>query len=124
MRADTMMPLLNVADVAASLAWYAHLGLQELQRRERDGVPQWALLGLGPHRLMLSRSDRPAPGKRRGGMVLYLGVADAHAAHRALSAAGLSPGPVERQRYGVDEFGLRDPDGYELAVTGEPVQLA
>lgn len=129
MRIETVTPLLNVANVARSLAWYGQLGFEEMQRFESDGALVWALAGNGPHRLMLNRSDRIAAAERRarphyGDVVLYLAVASAHAAHGRLEAAGLAPGPVRRMPYQVDEFALRDPDGYEIAVTSALVQIA
>lgn len=126
---ETVTPLLNVADVARSLRWYAHLGFEEMQRFESDGALVWALAGNGRHRLMLNQSERIAEADRRarphyGDVVLYFGVASAHAVHAALIEAGLAPGAVERQAYGVDEFTLRDPDGYEVAVTSQLIQIA
>ena len=52
--------------------------------------------------------------------MLYLTVEDAAALHEALSARGLQVGPLERQDYGLVEFQLRDPDGYEVAI-GSPL---
>jgi uncharacterized glyoxalase superfamily protein PhnB len=52
-------------------------------------------------------------------VVLYFSVEDVHSLHRDLSAKGCVPGPVESQDYGLDEFTLRDPDGYELGF-GSP----
>lgn len=130
MRTRALTPLLNVADVAASLAWYSHLGFEEMQRRERHGMLAWALAGNGQLRLMLNRQAPTGTGERiarpppRGGIVLHLAVDDARAARATLAAAGLAPGPVERQPHGADVFSLRDPDGHELAVTSEPMQLA
>lgn len=129
MRIERQTPLLNVADVATSLTWYRHLGFQEMRRFESDGALVWALAGNGPHHLMLNQSDRIAATERRarphyGDVVLYVAVESAADAHAVLTAAGFAPGPVERQAYGVDEFVLRDPDGYEVAVTSEPMQIA
>jgi uncharacterized glyoxalase superfamily protein PhnB len=48
---------------------------------------------------------------------VYMAVEDVKALHHKLSAAGLSPSPVHTESYGVDEFYLKDPDGYQLAFT-------
>jgi uncharacterized glyoxalase superfamily protein PhnB len=126
MRTRALTPLLNVADVAASLAWYHHLGFQEMRRLERDGQPVWALAGSGALRLMLNRRGPGAAAAQapRGDVVLYLAVDDAHAAQRTLAEAGLAPGPVQRQAHGIDAFMLRDPDGHALALASEHVQVA
>lgn len=52
--------------------------------------------------------------------MLYFQVEDAPRRHRELRERGLEPSPCERQDYGVHEFTLRDPDGYELAF-GSPI---
>lgn len=52
--------------------------------------------------------------------MLYFHVEDAPRLHRELRERGLEPSPCERQDYGVHEFTLRDPDGYELAF-GSPI---
>lgn len=128
MRIRSLTPLLNVADVAASLAWYGHLGFAEMQRLERAGVLAWALAGNGPHRLMLGRSATGTARRRARpsgtDMVLCLAVDDVHAARAALAAAGLAPGPVERRPHGADECRLRDPDGHEIGLTSAPLQVA
>ena len=129
MKFSALTPLLNVVDVAASLAWYRHLGFQERVRVEQDGVLAWAQASNDDHDLMFSRSATSAPPSRfdrpsHADVVLCLTVDDAHAAQARIAAAGLAPGPMARQSYGVDGFLLRDPDGYEIAVVSRPLQLA
>ena len=117
-----LTPLLNVADAAASIDFYTHtLGFSVERQFELDGKVAWARISNGATALMLNQS----PGRARRGpredatsyddVVLYFDVDDAPKLHRQLSERGLAPGPCERQDYGVHEFTLRDPDGYELA---------
>jgi hypothetical protein len=63
--------------------------------------------------------DSPARRNRPGhrDVVLYISVDSADALHRRLIAAGHSPGEVHEESYGVLPFAIRDPDGYELAIT-------
>lgn len=122
MTVSTLMPLLNVEDVPRSLTFYREaLGFEVIQEAEIDGVTIWACIGSGEAKLMLNQPDSADSGARAArpsysDVVLYLTVEDAHERHGALAARGLAIGPVERQAYGVDEFLLRDPDGYELAI--------
>ena len=121
-----LVPLLNVADVARSLAFYiGHLGFTESNRYEDDGTPIWAALDYGDSSLMLNRPDHTLCDGRAarpsyGDVVLYMMVEDAAALHESLRAAGLAPGPLTREDYGMLEFLVRDPDGYEIAV-GAPL---
>ena len=118
---STLTPLLNVSDVAKSVAFYRELGFEVTARSEDAGGLVWVSLAAGEARLMLNRQNRISSEQRSarphyGDLVLYLDVPSAHQMHAELSAKGVTVGPVERQPYGVDEFGLRDPDGYELAI--------
>lgn len=125
---NALTPLLNVQDAARSVGFYCdNLGFG-IDRTFDDGDKLvWAQLSRGPVQLMINASSERA---RRGArasattyddVVLYFSVADAPALHRELIGKGCAPGPVERQDYGLDEFTLRDPDGYELGF-GSPAK--
>jgi uncharacterized glyoxalase superfamily protein PhnB len=123
-----LTPLLNVEDAGRSARFYCdNLGFEIDNRFENNGAIVWAHLSRGSAAMMVNASsERSARGPRREAktyddVVLYFSVDDAHAFHRDLSAKGCHPGPVERQDYGLDEFTLRDPDGYELGF-GSPVR--
>ncbi len=121
----SMMPLLNVADLTTSIAFYRHLGFTVGDSFEEQGTMIWARLEAGDARLMLNRQDRIAAAARQarphyGDVVLYLYVGSAQEARDRLAAAGLTVSDVERAEYGQDEVYLRDPDGYEIA-TASPV---
>jgi catechol 2,3-dioxygenase-like lactoylglutathione lyase family enzyme len=123
---STVTPLLNVADVAASVPLYERLGFALEQRFEAEGALLWVRLRSGDGDLMLNLQTKIGASARRarphyGDLVLYLRVASAHAMRDRLIAAGIEVTEVERQAYGVDECYVRDPDGYELAiVSGVP----
>ena len=121
-----LAPLLNVDDAAASIAFYTkELGFSVERQFEFDGKVVWACVSNGGAALMLNQSqERAKRGARIGAVsyddvVLYFQVEDAPGLHRELRKRGLEPGPCERQDYGLHEFTLRDPDGYELAF-GSP----
>ncbi|HEX2560655.1 VOC family protein [Phenylobacterium sp.] len=49
--------------------------------------------------------------------MLCFAVDDVHALVRELRAKGLQVEDPEAQEYGLDEIVLRDPDGYDLALS-------
>lgn len=121
---DSVTPLFNVADIAASVAFYERLGFAVEHRFEAEGTLHWVMLRSGDGRLMLNRQSRIDAAARRarphfGDLVLYLRVASAHDLRDRLIAAGTEVTEVERQAYGVDECYVRDPDGYELAIVSD-----
>ncbi len=120
-----MTPLLNVEKVERSLDFYRNaLGFEVEQKMAGDGGVVFAVVTHGGLRLMLNAPlDPGSPARRQrpsyGETVFYFRVPDIHAAHAHLVEGGYDPSPVMRQVYGVDEFTLRDPDGYELAFGAE-----
>lgn len=125
---NAIIPLLNVQDVARSLAfWRDGLGFEVLQTYEWEGRLAWAQLGKGQVRLMLNgRGGDPGhrlARERYTDAVLCIAVDDVHALVRELRARGLEVEDPEAQDYGLDEVVLRDPDGYDLALSS-PTDLA
>lgn len=124
-----LTPLLNVHDAARSVSFYCEkLGFGVDNSFEDGGKLVWAHISRGPVRMMINAScERAARGARAGAktyddVVLYFSVEDVHTLHRNLSAKGCVPGAIESQDYGLDEFTLRDPDGYELGF-GSPAKV-
>jgi uncharacterized glyoxalase superfamily protein PhnB len=122
-----LTPLLNVEDAGRSVSFYCDkLGFEVDNRFESNGTLVWAHISRGPIAMMINASsERTARGRRLEAktyddVVLYFSVEDARSLHRELIAKGCNPGLVERQDYGLDEFTLRDPDGYELGF-GSPI---
>lgn len=119
-------PLLNVRDVGASVAFYRdRLGFALVEDAELEGQVIWAALHSGRAKLMLNQAPEAPNGERAArpsysDLVLYLYVEDAQQAHAELSAAGVEVGELEQEEYGLLEFYLRDPDGYEIGI-GSPL---
>lgn len=125
-----MTPLLNVEDADSSIAFYRDaLGFEVVQTFEADGATVWALLTSGDTKLMINQPDHADSKGRRnaasyGDVVLYCTVESARDRHADLAARGLTVGEVTTEAYGMEEFLLRDPDGYEIAIGSRLTQLA
>ena len=114
--------LLNVLDGERSARFYCdNLGFSIDNRFDHEGRLVWAQLSFRHIHIMINASSERAARNTRtdsrtyDDVVLYFMVDDAPALQQVLAARGCEPGPVERQAYGLNEFTLRDPDGYELA---------
>lgn len=124
MTVSGIQALLNVEDMDVSVAFYGHLGFQITESFDHEGQLEWVLMASGQARLMLNRNTKAQSVDRQkratySDVVFYCYVASASDTHEKLSGLGLSPGPVERQMYGLDEFIIRDPDGYCLAIASD-----
>lgn len=125
-----MTPLLNVEDADRSIAFYRDtLGFEVVQTFEAEGATVWALLTSGDTKLMINQPDHADSKTRRkaasyGDVVLYCTVESARDRHADLAARGVTMGDVTTEAYGMEEFLLRDPDGYEIAIGSRLTQLA
>ena len=108
-------PLMNVADVRRSCRFYTEaFGFEVAASAGPEKDPVWVRLSLGEASLMLNQRAERADHKDD---VLYIGVKDAAKLHDQLVRLGFEVGELEPQDYGLLQFALYDPDGYELAVT-------
>jgi len=117
------VPVLRVANVARSAAWY-----QEVLGFSGDSVgspvdPSFASVGRDGVELMLQkvRRDVGEPRSARkagGGWDVYLRVSDAQASRESIRKKLLDVGPMVAREYGCQEFEVSDPDGHVI-VLGE-----
>lgn len=119
MQTRQLVPMVFVADVERSIAFYRHLGFEVGNTFAADGAtkPTWAWLYSGDAQLMLAAaSESIIPDQQRVLFYIYTDeVADARQSH---AEAGLDPGPIETPFYAPrGEFRLVDPDGYVLMIT-------
>lgn len=123
MPVDALIAYAHVADVARSVAFYRHLGLELESSYEVDGKLVWALVegpgatggGTGA-RLMLAAASGPIDAGTQA-VLFYCWARDVQALHDALAAVGVAVGPVTYPHYmPAGEFRLEDPDGYVLLV--------
>lgn len=102
----TAVPVLPVADLARSLAWYGRLGFT--MSVEYDDYAILSFAGAEVH--LVAHDAAPDPGASLSGA--YLRVADADVVHAGWSAVGVRviEGPSD-QPYGIREFATEDLDG-------------
>lgn len=118
---DALVPLLRVADVERSIAFYTEiLPFQVAEKTTADGKIRWALLRCGPAALMIGQAGRTGG----GAVLLHLYVEDVRACRDALRAKGAVTTGIGPEPYGVEAFRLHDPDGHELAVVSPAVRVA
>ena len=118
-----LVPMIHVADVARSAAFYRLLGFDIGNFVPRQGPMHWAWLygpkapdwKRGPN-LMLTRTGRPLdPGVQD--VLFYLYAADLEALRSELLAAGITAGAISYPDYLPEgEFRVLDPDGYVLMI--------
>jgi lactoylglutathione lyase len=116
-----MVPLLNVADMAASLAFYVDgLGCRMTNQWAPEGRLRWCWLALGDAAVMIQQSWKEGegpwvpPGPMGQGVSFCVMCDDALAIWRDARAKGLAPDrPFVGNGLWVTSF--RDPDGYRLA---------
>jgi len=114
-----LVPLLNVEDVGRSVYFYKDaLGFRLDESFEREGAMVWACLSFGPVRLMLhqppwAESEPRRESRSYGDAVLFFWVEDARELHTDLRSRGYEVGDLQGDR-SMQEFYMRDPDGYEL----------
>jgi hypothetical protein len=134
---NRLVPFVHVADVEASLAFYALLGFVP-RSVAKDGVGGggrafWALAQSGTGEIMLARADGPI-GVGEQGVLFYMYSTDVAGLRRHLLASGLRDGGVYRGAGGIGdetrvafevmprdympagEMRVADPDGYVILV--------
>ena len=121
---ESFTVLLNVEDVSAAIAFYGELfGFEVIQKFEENNSIRWASLSKDQTQLMLNEHGERSNDRRRLSdshldVVLYIGVTDLDEIWRRGDQKGYSPSQIEIEDYGLRQFGFRDLDGYEIAVTG------
>jgi uncharacterized glyoxalase superfamily protein PhnB len=116
------IPVLEVADVAASMSWY-----REMLGFSADSFPvtpphQFAILRHGQTELMLrSGTSKALPGQRqyKWDVYLRLGGGQVRQLFAELTSRGVVSRRLERMFYGLAEFEIKDPDGYVLCLAEE-----
>jgi catechol 2,3-dioxygenase-like lactoylglutathione lyase family enzyme len=117
------VPVLRVASVARSVAWYADVLGFTGDAVGPPADPVFAILRRDDVELMLqkTRAGIPAPraaARPEGGWDVYLRIDDAEAFRERVRARIPDVGALLSREYGCRELALSDPDGHVI-VLGE-----
>jgi predicted enzyme related to lactoylglutathione lyase len=118
MKTVSLVPMLSVADVERSIAFYSHLGFEVANTFACEGEtkPSWAWLQSGNAALMLAAEAESVAAKHT--VLFYFYVENVEAARASLVEAGFNPGAIATPFYAPQgEFELVDPDGYIVMVS-------
>lgn len=119
-RLTQIAPWLNVEDADISLAFYRDgLGFRVIESRGAYGETHWCMLQREGATVVLNRNDHGDRAQRLGrhtwgDIVLYFYCTNAHSEWADLKDRGIEVGEIERSEARMDEFLVRDPDGYVL----------
>lgn len=116
-RTQRLVAYAHVADVDASIRFYADLGFEVANRVGEQGCPtNWAWLASGEANLMLARASGPVDAQQQA-VLFYLYVDDIQDTRAALIARGHQPGAIPHPFYLPNgEFRFYDLDGYVLMI--------
>lgn len=115
MKLASMVPMVCVSDVARSVEFYRQaLGFQVLNTYEHEGQLNWVFLRSGRVELMLVAAEAPFGSRQVRDVILYFYPGQIEALHAELSQQGFPVSELSDTFYGMKEFRLEDPDGYEL----------
>jgi|SRR4051795_13130180 catechol 2,3-dioxygenase-like lactoylglutathione lyase family enzyme len=109
---NSLIPMLPVKNIAASIDFYQKLGFAVEKRNDRWG---WAMLCFDDCRLMVDQSINVQPEASRQSVV-YFYPEDIVEYHGQVRANGLEIPDLEITFYGLTEFRLDDPDGNRLWI--------
>jgi catechol 2,3-dioxygenase-like lactoylglutathione lyase family enzyme len=135
MTVRSVAPILNVSDIAASLAWFERLGWETgfVWQDDDEAEPGFAGVTAGGNEIFLCRGGQGARGthppahpfdESTGGVWMSWFLEDADQVdlmHARAVELGLdvSMQPTD-EPWGVREFHLRHPDGHTFRVSGRP----
>jgi uncharacterized glyoxalase superfamily protein PhnB len=116
--AQTVVPMIHVADVAATIEWYVSIGFRLVRQNEEDGEINWAKLSFGNSEVMFDSGGK-ANSDRRREVDLYIGTDDVDDLYRQLKDRVQVVEELHDTFYGMREFIVRDINGFWITF-GQP----
>ena len=117
---QTVVPMIHVPDVRATIGWYTSIGFTLGREGEEDGEIVWAKLSFGNSGLMLSAGGKPSAEHRRE-VDLYITTDNVDEVHRRLKDRVPVVEGLYDAFYGMREFILRGINGFWITF-GQPIQ--
>lgn len=116
---QTIVPMLHVPDVRATVHWYIELGFKLQRENEEDGNLNWALLTFGDSEVMFDSSGTSSDAPRRE-VDLYIHTRDIARVRENLSYPLAIVEEIHDTFYGMREFIVRDLNGFWITF-GQPI---
>lgn len=121
----SLTPILNVSDLAASIAWFERFGWTKCWDWKPDpsGPATFGAVGSGECEIFLCLDGQGGRGKDPGdgdgfGVWMSLWVDDVDAIYKSCQVAGLEiTQPPRDEPWGVREMHVRHPDGHVFRVS-------
>src|ERR1700749_4616012 len=115
---QTVVPMIHVPDVSATVRWYVSLGFKLIRQNEEDGETNWAKLSFGSSEIMLNAGGKPCTDHRRE-VDLYITTDNVDDLHWQLKDRVEVVEGLYDAFYGMREFIIRDINGFWLTF-GQP----
>lgn len=118
---QTVVPMIHVPDVSATVTWYNSIGFTVVRRNEEDDETNWAKLSFGNSEVMLNAGGKPSTEHRRE-VDLYITIDNVDDLYRRLKdQVQVVKGPYDAF-YGMREFIIRDNNGFWVTF-GQSLQM-
>jgi uncharacterized glyoxalase superfamily protein PhnB len=115
---QTIVPMIRVPDVRATVEWYVSIGFRVRAINEEDGEMNWAALTYGNSEFMLSAGGKSSAAHRRE-IDLYLHVRNLDELYGQLKDRVPVVQVPYDAFYGMREFIIRDNNGFWITF-GQP----
>ena len=117
---QTVVPMIHVPDVGATIDWYTSIGFTLVRQGDEDGEIVWAKLSFGNSELMLDTGGKPSTDHRRE-VDLYITTDNVDDLYRRFKDRVQVVEDLYDAFYGMREFIIRDINGFWVTF-GQPVQ--
>jgi len=117
---QTVVPMIHVPDVSATVDWYTSIGFTLIRQNEEDGEINWAKLSFGNSELMLDAGGKSSTDHRRE-VDLYITTDNISDLYRRLKDRVQVVVELYDAFYGMREFIIRDFNGFWITF-GQPLQ--
>jgi uncharacterized glyoxalase superfamily protein PhnB len=108
---QTVVPMIHVPDVQATVHWYTSIGFTLIGQNDEDGEINWAKLSFGNSDLMLNAGGEPSKDNRRD-IDLYITTDKVDDLYRRLKDQVQVIEHLHNAFYGMREFTVRDLNGF------------
>jgi len=115
---QTVVPMIHVPNVSATVDWYTSIGFKLIRQNEEDGEINWAKLSFGNSELMLNIGGKASTEHRRE-VDLYITTDNVDDLYRRLKDQVQIVEGLHDTFYDMREFIIRDCNGFWITL-GQP----